>query len=162
MGDYMHPSATCKVKFEHTKASMTKYTTCDNSNTISVNLYFEHWREIHKKRDCPCRGNSNSILRHKDMDSGVFCATLTFEINYRTINFEVLTANTKQGLPCYMTPGVWTHVKEDLLSYILNYINFDTTSSSNHNNGYSLDYEMFVIVDVSTIYVVDDNGCLLQ
>ncbi|KNA17033.1 hypothetical protein SOVF_083630 [Spinacia oleracea] len=77
---------------------------------------------------------------------------LVFLVDPKTLCFDVLTAVTDDGLPDYVTPGVWKAVKYGMCSFILdNNVNY----TQKHNP--MLKYEMSIDVDVTTHHFVNHN-----
>ncbi|KMT05678.1 hypothetical protein BVRB_7g166860 [Beta vulgaris subsp. vulgaris] len=145
---YDHPSATCTLTMQ--KISPTN----SYPSNIVVTLYFTNWDVLHhcceNKTDCPCacRGKCITLGKTYDIDSDVVRTNIVIPLKYETLQFNVLTAASIQDLPGYVTPGVWTSIKHNLLSLILDHVNF--------NADYSLSgYTMVAMVDVSTVSYVD-------
>lgn len=148
---FVHPTATCTTTFQITEPYHDEI---DHSNCILVHLYFTNWREVHHTINCPCQSNRFAITRETiDDDSTNYyhsdLVCLKFPLNPTKLEVNVLNAESKQGLPNYVTPKVWSFVKEKVLSFLRRHVYFDST----------LGYKITAVVDVSTIHLVDrDNN----
>lgn len=134
----------CPLRFQHECP-------CCHSN-IFVDVYFHNWHEFHYKLNCPCLGpgDCTTVTGKYDDELSGFVTSFTFPINPETLHFHVSMAESKLGLPDYVTPGVWTYIKEYLWSIFERHVNFGRRSG----------YKMVVKVDISIIHLCDHNNIL--